>query len=308
MSQQLTPTTLNAMFTKEEDKELLILVTLFEDNGIIDWDNVLTHMQPTSKTIPDLQTRLTHLTITNTTTLHELPPTFTAQSSLDKARINKPPQQIYAILEDIFGHITKADVRQPRGKQHYNTGELAPAGVTKMLEMITLESQDRFLDIGSGVGSIVAQVLFQSSVQSTLGIEIQEELAKTSRAAIAKASKQYTRLSDAGILEGDIKSLINPVEQLAMASTVVYSNNKVFEPEANLKLMEFLCSSDQFRLVILSEQACPRCSATCGKTFCLTWMLDGTVTVPNCWSPQEIELYIYKRKRGKRLVDLVDEL
>jgi precorrin-6B methylase 2 len=75
-------------------------------------------------------------------------------------------------------------VRQPSGQIHLNVGEIAPIGVTKILEVLDLNSQDVFLDVGSGTGSILAQVVLQSPAREAIGLEIQEDLVKKSTDAI----------------------------------------------------------------------------------------------------------------------------
>jgi len=102
-----------ATYSADEDRALLLLVVAFEDsNGVIDWDQVSEHMAPTTKTTEDFQQRLQHLKIEDTTILRSLPPSYLAGSTLKGASTNRSIHEIYEAIEEIFGHLTKADVRQ----------------------------------------------------------------------------------------------------------------------------------------------------------------------------------------------------
>ena len=108
-------------FSADEDKALLLMVVAFEDSeGVIDWDKVMIHLSPTTKTAEQYQERLAYLKTEDTVLLQELPASFTARTSLDAARnkasTNRSVNEIYMIIEDIFGQLTQADVRQLSGK------------------------------------------------------------------------------------------------------------------------------------------------------------------------------------------------
>jgi len=64
-------------------------------------------------------------------------------------------------------------------------GELYYYSVVKLLKYLTLKEKDHFLDIGSGLGKIVAQTFLTTKVASSTGIEINEE-----RHTIANSAKE----------------------------------------------------------------------------------------------------------------------
>jgi len=55
-------------------------------------------------------------------------------------------------------------------------GEILYAGMNKLLSKIKFTDQDIFIDIGSGLGKIVAQVFLHSNVKEAHGIEISPDL------------------------------------------------------------------------------------------------------------------------------------
>jgi hypothetical protein len=286
-----------ATYSADEDMALLLLVVAFEDsNGVIDWDQVSEHMAPTTKTTEDFQQRLQHLKIEDTTILRSLPPSYLAGSTLKGASTNRSIHEIYEAIEEIFGHLTKADVRQPSGDRHLNHGEIAPVGVTAIVQHIDLTEADVFLDIGSGTGSVLAQVVLQTPVRNAIGLEISDDLAQKSRDAIQASKLKYPRLHMVTVITGDVKDLPHTVQQVLSSATVIYSNNLVFGAKDNLALRKFVCKYHPVRLVLLSERFCARCSSSCTDEFCTLWKEIKVIEVKACWTDQPSNLYMYRKK------------
>jgi len=287
-------------FTADEDKSLLLLVVVFEGTGrAIDWDSVLKHLSPTTKTIEDLQARLEYLKHTDTCSLFKIPAAYFAGSSLQVGSTDPAQAEVYEAIDNIFGHITKADVRPPSGKQHLNVGEIAPVGVAAMLEAVKLTAQDTFVDIGSGTGSILAQAVLQSPVSKAIGLEIRPSLAQTSRAAMEAAQDRYPRLRQVQVITGDVKDLTDDTRDRLFQATVMFCNNIVFLGEDNLGLIEFICTFDRLggiRAVLLTQRFCHRCLFICENKFCKLWKEDGVIMSLTCWKKEPIEVYMYTRK------------
>lgn len=288
-------------FTPDEDKALLLMAVAFEDsNGDIDWAQVISHLSPTSKTAEEYQARLRYLTTEDTLQLNQLPAAFIAGTSLQAAQAktsqNRSVEDIYTIIEDIFGHLTQADVRQPSGKSELNAGEIAPVGVTAMVQEIDFTTKDVFVDIGSGTGSILAQIVLQTPVLRCIGLEIRAEMAQKSRDAIQAAKGKYARLHMVSVITGDVKAMSLSVEKELLEPTIVYSNNFTFSSEDNLALKDFICVRPSIRLVILAQKFCARCSASCTDEFCTTWEEVKTIQAKTCWKDRPADIIIYKRK------------
>lgn len=54
-------------------------------------------------------------------------------------------------------------------------GEILVPSVTKLLSQLALTEEDIFIDFGSGIGKIVAQVFLQTQIKAAYGIEIVPE-------------------------------------------------------------------------------------------------------------------------------------
>ncbi len=298
-------------FSADEDLSLLLLAVLFEgENGAVNWTKVIKYLSPTTKTIQDLQLRAYHLKTTNATLVHTLPKTFLAGSRMFRD-LNRPQAQIYQALDGIFGHLTKADVRQPSGRNHLNVGEIAAVGVSAILDVIDLTQTDIFLDIGSGTGNVLAQVALQAPVRRAIGLEIRSDLAMKSRDAIQAFTDEYPRLHLVKIITADVKVLTTQVRAEVENATVVFCNNVLFQPEDNLKIHQLICESSSPRTVVLTQRFCVRCTTMCPDLFCYLWKEVRVVKAKTCWKEELQEVYVFKRKRvldTSSLLDVIDDL
>jgi Histone methylation protein DOT1 len=326
-------------FTIDEDKSLLLLVPMFEgDDGAIDWQTVVKYLQPTTRAIQDLQQRLHYLTRSDTTLLDGLPAAYIAKSSLARfwlqhgsgerqPSVSDERQQPLADLDDrpatvtnetesdvnrvinealadVFAHLTKKNVRQPSGQAQLNVGEIAPSGVTQMLEELNLNDTDVFIDVGSGVGNILVQVVLMTQVKRAVGLEIQTELAMKSRQAIEGAKDKY-QLDNIEVINGDIKDVHGEAVLSLMDATVVYSNNSLFQPDDNLGLRAFIvnmyASRSHVRAILLTKRMCSRHSPNCKDEFCKLWEERKVLLVPCTWTQKLVEIYVYSFRENKQI-------
>ncbi len=284
-----------ATFSADDDKALLLLVVLFEKGGVIDWNAISRHLLPASWSVQELQARLEYLRYSDTACLTSLPTEYVAGSCLERTS----QFDVYKAIDVIFGHITKDDVKQPLGKPHLNVGEIAPVGVTAILEKIALTSDDKFTDIGSGTGNILAQVLLQSPVKTAIGLEIRSDLAQKSRQALQAAQVKYPRLCSVEVLTGDVKVLPPETITRLHEATVLFSNNFVFQQDDMVGLHDFICSYDSLgdlRVVLLTKRLCPRCPSFCNDAFCKAWKEERVIMTQCCWKREPIEVYMYTHK------------
>jgi len=283
-----------AAFSAEEDKALLLLVVPFDKDGVTDWRSIRYHMSPTSKSIEELQARLEYLKHVDTSLLDDLPAGYVSGSCLQR-----PEARIYQAISAIFGHITKADINQPSGRPHLNVGEMAPIGVSALIEKLALTPDDRFADIGSGSGTVLAQVVLQSQVQKAIGLEIRPEVAQKSRDAIKAAQDMYPLLQRVEVVTGDVKRLSDDTAKRFKDVTVIFCNNLAFQPEDLFGLHEFICTYriyDALRFILLTQQLCARCPAQCKKEFCTVWREEEIIWTQTCWTNGPVPVYMYSRK------------
>jgi hypothetical protein len=206
-------------------------------------------------------------------------------------------ESVYAAIDRIFASFTRADVCQPSGRRDLNSGEIAPIGVTALLEFLQLNAADVFGDIGSGTGSVLAQAAMQTLVQACVGLEIRSDLASKSRDVMQAWSTNFPSLSRVTVLTGDIRDDVPPTSKLAEC-TVILSNNLLFEHGANTSLQTFICSSHSIHTVLLTERVCYRCHSWCSNEFCKLWVLSKTISVVTCWSPK-VAVFVYHKRHNE---------
>lgn len=298
-------------FSITEDRALLLMVVVFEDEqGEIDWDMVRFHF-PSKRTTHELKQRLQAIKACNACVLNEFPDKFFAGSCLDRTRHMMTTHSVYQAVDDIFSSFTRADVRQPSGQRNFNTGEIAPVGVTSFLELAHLSKTDVFVDIGSGIGTIVTQVALQSNVTSSIGLEIQPELSNKSRIVIQEATRAYSRLNCVEIITGDVKKLPPDVSRKLTRATVVFANNVLFEPADNLGLRDYLCSLQNVKKVLVTDRLCHRCGPLCQNVFCEIFTQSESVDIKTCWKDQNQILFVYSLRKIRlegSLLDLVNQM
>lgn len=213
---------------------------------------------------------------------------------------------VYSAITRIFAMITRADVRQPPGERGLNTGEILPVGVTKMIEAMLIGPSDVFGDIGSGTGSVLAQVALQTAAVRCVGVEIRSDLATRSREYMRQFMQEFPRLSRVSIVTGDIKNVTDEIRDDLRACTILYCNNKVFEPEDNLAVQEYIALSDA-RLVLLMDRFCGRCHGDrCVNRFCQMWESQPTIKVSVSWSASPVDMFIYRRRIERSTTTLMD--
>ncbi|EEY54434.1 uncharacterized protein PITG_08077 [Phytophthora infestans T30-4] len=90
---------------------------------------------------------------------------------------NLNPAEAAEAEDIIFGSISAHDVRQPVRRTYDNAGEVLPSGVTLRLATVgALGEAIGFLDVGAGVGNVLAQVALTTKVRTCIGIELRRDL------------------------------------------------------------------------------------------------------------------------------------
>ena len=202
--------------------------------------------------------------------------------------------RIYDTVRDIFATVTKADVRQPAGKREYNASELSMSGVSRMLDALGfIKHDDVFLDVGAGVGNVVAQVALESNFRWCIGVEMRSELVSLFNTLISCRNEE--RLEHVIALDVDITKhsleIIHPVTE----TTHLFCHNTLFTEESKLALEE-LCWLPKLRCIAVSELLCPRHSARCKRPICHMWQVQQTVMVKVTYAHAPVALHILSRK------------
>jgi len=210
--------------------------------------------------------------------------------------------EVYSVISRMFATITRTDINQPSGKRGLNSGEILPVGVSAMIGVMSIGRTDVFGDIGSGVGSVLAQVALQSHAARCIGIEIRRDIASQSRECIRRFQQEYPRLSRVSILSGDVKSMSDYIRVELQQCTVLFCNNMVFDPADNLAVQELFVSSTTARLVLVTERFCARChGARCSNVFCHIWERQHTIKVAVSWAANPVDMYVFRRRKALQL-------
>jgi hypothetical protein len=276
-------------FTDEEDRALVQFVIQQEEEGPnrISWVRIANTIN-TKKSPEQLRLRLAGLKkrFGNDLTrfprwyhIKKLSQAFThiPTKTICRRVKTKPKNQLlsplsktesYVAVEEIFASVEKADVRQQSGKTESNAGELTPTGTTAMIEACALKPEDVFIDVGSGIGNVVAQVALQTNVLSVVGVEIREGLARQGEMLMAQYSERYPQLRKVSVYPQDICDIYIANMNVFQTVTVLFSHNTVFKPEALLVLESICCRLPQLRTVVLMQPFCTRHRPRCTREFC----------------------------------------
>jgi hypothetical protein len=168
-----------------------------------------------------------------------------------------------------------------------------------MIEVMRIGPSDVFGDIGSGTGSVLAQVALQTAAVRCVGVEIRYDLAAQSRESMRQFTQEFSRLSCVSILTGDIKNVTDDISTYLQWCTILFCNNKVFEPEDNLAVQEYIALSNA-RLVLVMDRFCGRCHGDrCISKFCQMWEIERSIQVSVSWSARPVAMFVYHRRIGQ---------
>ena len=206
----------------------------------------------------------------------------------------------YKIVENMFQSISRAAVRQESGRPEQNMGEVCMASVTSLLQALRLEVTDVFLDVGAGIGNVVAQVALQSRACRVVGIEMREGAVSLAKRAIASATPHYPQLLKISLLHGDIRAPDTIKHRSVQESTVLYCFSTVFDESSKVTLERLTCELNRLRLVVVADKFCPRHERRkkCVNEFCTMWAMHKEVQMSVTYNCKQVSFSIYKRKQS----------
>ncbi|ETP20248.1 hypothetical protein F441_06009, partial [Phytophthora nicotianae CJ01A1] len=77
-----------------------------------------------------------------------------------------------SVVKILLRDISAGDIRQRAGQRQNNAGEILPSGVARMLDAIRpLDETDVFLDIGAGIGNVLAHEALSTDVSKCIGVK-----------------------------------------------------------------------------------------------------------------------------------------
>ncbi|KAG1686448.1 hypothetical protein DVH05_006587 [Phytophthora capsici] len=190
----------------------------------------------------------------------------------------------------IFAEITREVVVQGA-----NAGELLPAGISTLLrELGGLNRSDTFLDIGSGLGNVVAQVALATSVNKAIGIEIRRDLYKLGMKMMAKSARSRRLLGRVQLVCRDIADMRILTTPPYADVTVVFWNNLLFEPQVVEIVKEELAGLFMLKWLVSSLNFCPRHRDACQNPFCQAFKLEKVLNLPCSWKADLQDIFVYE--------------
>eukprot|EP01135_Chromosphaera_perkinsii_P001810 Nk52_evm79s210 gene=Nk52_evmTU79s210 len=131
--------------------------------------------------------------------------------------------------------------------------------ICDIIKRIPITKDDIFLDLGSGVGHVVAQVAAQVQCKHCWGIEKMSypaECAKRLDKDIHKRMKWYgKKIGSYTLLKGDF--LEDSFRETIQKSSVIFVNNYAFGPEVNFQLRQRFLDLPEGTKIVSSEPFCP---------------------------------------------------
>lgn len=291
-------------FTQTEDRQLVALALVYQrQQRHIAWAGVAYAMRSSRRTPLELKERLKTLKRSFGNDLSRFPTSLLPQGegAADSVRPPEPePLELRAVehaLIAIFGAVTPREVHQAAGAQHLNVGELLPPAVDAVIRTADVGTSDVFVDVGSGVGNVVAQVALQTRARKCVGVEIRRELCVRGQMLMGRCEFRAHLLPRVVIVCGDAADVCVAAKRPMNESTVVYLNNILFQATTNAHLTAQLCALPCARVVAATAAFCARHREPCRAAFCRVWELFATVPVPVSWTAELVRVFFYRRRR-----------
>jgi hypothetical protein len=215
--------------------------------------------------------------------------------SISATNVYTDQARIFEVVHNIFASVSSGDVRQPGGQMESNTGEISMVGVSKMLAAFgEIDPDHVFVDIGSGIGNVVAQVALQAPFKRVVGVEMRERVLAIGAACMTKVAATEPLLQRVHTVHADIRYQPIHLHPRLAQMTHLFCSNLLFAEDSNLVLEE-LCLAPSLQYVAITRPFCPRHRALCSKTFCWRWQLQETIEVPMTYTSKLVRVSVYVR-------------
>ncbi|ETL43769.1 hypothetical protein L916_05811, partial [Phytophthora nicotianae] len=125
-----------------------------------------------------------------------------------------------SVVKILLRDISAGDIRQRAGQRQNNAGEILPSGVARMLDAIRpLDETDVFLDIGAGIGNVLAHEALSTDVSKCIGVKVRSELCSIATKHIHRFSVAYPLLQKIVIQAADVRDVLLSTQSPASAAT-----------------------------------------------------------------------------------------
>eukprot|EP00644_Phytophthora_capsici_P018630 jgi/Phyca11/131799/e_gw1.113.33.1 len=175
-----------------------------------------------------------------------------------------------------------------------NAGEVLPHGVSRIIAATRpFRDTEVFLDIGAGVGNILAQVALSTEVRACIGTELRAALGQS---CMRWHLEQYPRLSKVVLKLAGVRDTFLSSQDPICQATIVCANIFLFEEDAKIVVLRELSAMIMVRLLSSTSQFCPRHRSTCSNLFCESWKLQYQLEGPCSWKSAYHSVCIYQKK------------
>ncbi|KIK54514.1 hypothetical protein GYMLUDRAFT_177198, partial [Collybiopsis luxurians FD-317 M1] len=145
-------------------------------------------------------------------------------------------QEIYDRCVKPKHHILKA------GKGDTTYGELMPVFLERLFQMVNLDSDSLFIDLGSGTGNTLAQAALTRGCRA-FGIELRTDVATIAnrmlKAAIIRSEIWGIPIGKTEAICGDMLNSIEVISWIKAADCVLI-NNRIFDSSLNEKIKSLI--------------------------------------------------------------------
>ncbi|KAE8954893.1 hypothetical protein PR002_g31962 [Phytophthora rubi] len=136
--------------------------------------------------------------------------------------------------------------------------------------MEPLDERDVFLDVGAGIGNVLAQVALTTKVSRCIGVEVH-------------------------VMAADVRDVLLSIQAPTSDATVIFASYFLFEETAKLVVARELGEMPKARYIASTSLFCPRHSLRCQQPFCARWKITQELKVACSWKSALTSLYIYMK-------------
>eukprot|EP00644_Phytophthora_capsici_P019076 jgi/Phyca11/132140/e_gw1.137.8.1 len=111
------------------------------------------------------------------------------------------------------------------------------------------------------------------------------------------ATSRLPRLAKVFVHNDDIRTASSATQQAMYSSTVVFSNNLVFDPTSNNALESFATHSPNLVHLVTTQRVCCRHRDSCQRAFCSVWKLHREIPITASWSAKDRNAFWYTRQK-----------
>ncbi|GMF27828.1 unnamed protein product [Phytophthora fragariaefolia] len=207
------------------------------------------------------------------------------------------PRVAADVLASVFGGISARDIRQQAGRTYGNAGEVLATGVSAVLGAIgPLGHEDIFLDIGAGVGNVLAQVALMTDMRTCIGLEVRGDLVALGQNCIRQHLSNHPHLAIVEIRLANARDVLLSRQPPFCDATVAFANIFLFEEHTKLVVLQELGAMSATRVIVSTSKSCLRHRSTCSQPYCKSWNLEHQIEVRVSWKATPHPIYIYRKK------------